>query len=183
MPVIACSNDRVWALRDVILDLVDENNVPDHYSHCTFDDLEDLEEEFDACVVDEVRELIQAGKIWVPKPFGLVEWDTSILPVTWREGLSTAADIIAEFGDPHLSETWEEGKVLTYDLYVEEVEDSYPLPPAPYAVRNAEDEDRPEGFTFPYTGIWPPEALQIEFVFDTAGKLVRHEFKVGTRLT
>jgi hypothetical protein len=183
MPVIACSNDRVWALRDAILDRVHENNDPDQDSYCTLADLEDLEEEYDCSVVDEVRELIQVGKIWVPKPFGLVECDTSILPITWRPGLSTAADITAEFGDPHLSATADESKVLTYDVYVEDVDKGYPLPPAPYAARNAQDGNRPGGYTFPYTGIWPPEALQVEFTFDHAGKLVSHEFKVGSRLT
>lgn len=146
--------------------------------NCTY---ADLETEFGGRVWSEIHTLIAARKVFVAVPLSLLDYDTAILPVTWAVGESCVEDIRREFGEPPAAAISDQGAVFTYDLYFEIVEDHYPLPPAPYASREAEDEERPDDCAFFYTNVWPPEALQAEFEFDAAGTLVSDCFKIGTR--
>jgi hypothetical protein len=183
MPMLTVVNQPISPIGSAILELVDE--LHEEGGECTIADLEEhLEQLSNGDPADEVIALIKAGLVYVSEPLARLDWDTQISPVQWVIGRSTVSDIERHFGEPaHGIEDSQEGQILTYDLYVENVEDGYPLPPTPYDVRNADDEDRPEGCTFPYTGIWPPEAIQVEFAFDRAETLTRYRFKVGMRLT
>jgi hypothetical protein len=176
-------NQPISPIGSAILELVDE--LHEEGGECTIADLEEhLEQLSNGSPADEVIALIEAGLVYISEPLARLDWDTSIIPVPWKIGRSTVSDIERHFGErAHGIEDIQQGQLLTYDLYVENVEDGYPLPPAPYNVRNAGDEDRPDGCSFPYTGIWPPEALQVEFAFDQTGTLTHCGFKVGMRLT
>lgn len=182
MPSINRPAGEISPFGAAILKLVNELYEPDRFSYCTFSDLEELEEEFDGYVVDEVLTLVEAGHVWVPTPYGAIDWDTSLLPVTWHVGQSTIAEITADWRNPHIWEMRGDERVLTYDLDVRVADEGHPPPPAPYKVRNEQHEARPEGCTFPFANIWPTEALKLEFVFDHSGLLQRYRYKVGPEL-
>lgn len=99
--------------------------------------------------------------------------------VDWLVGRSTFKEIRGRALGPRTWTKTAAGRVLTYDLYWEIVDEGYCLPTASYAERDSADDDRPSDCGFPFTGIWPPEALQVEFTFDVAGVLKSYQFKVG----
>lgn len=183
MTATTCIGAPRRTLSEAIVERLSDYADPDSHEECTLGDLLDLESEFQESAWSAVMALVMARRVFVAVPLALLDWDAVVAPVTWEVGQSRAPDIERIFREPHAATETSEGRVLTYDLYVEHVEEGYPLPPAPYHVRDAADEDRPEGCNFPFTALWPPEALQIEFEFDAAGLLKRYDFKVGKRLT
>jgi hypothetical protein len=152
---------------------------------CTVGGLEDRFDDRPEGVWPTVLKLIAERKAYLAAPLSLVEDDTYVLPVRWEIGQTHRLVIETIFGNPHGVSVAVGGETLTYDIYVENVDDptTYPLPPASYRMREAADPRRPKDCPFPYTGTWPPEAMQITFEFDKAGILVGYSFGVGVRLT
>ena len=151
---------------------------------CPLDYLLELEEHHDGSVTDEVVTLINDGLAYVAVPLSQMDQDTCVMRVGWLVGSSTVADIEARFGPAHADKVARGGRVLAYDLYVENTgSEDCPPPPAPYAAREAAESDPPDGCAFPYAPIWPPEALQVEFTFGAGGTLHGFEFRVAGRLT
>lgn len=174
------------SLRDAILVLLRTPDLQTDDDGCTLGGLDRaLGADYEGDVATELLGLIASRKVYAVAPISLVDADSYLAPVCWTEGISTIADIENEFGVPHGTAVSHDGQTLTYDIYVENVDDpdDYPRPPAPYAVREAEDPYRPENCAFPYTPIWPPEAMQVRFEFDRSGVLCAYEFLVGDRLT
>jgi hypothetical protein len=178
MNVTACAEDQVSAMGAAILEHLHDCN-----GECTLLEMEHFEAEFERDVWDEVTALVFARRAFVSVPLSRMDWDTTIMLITWKIGQSTRADIEREFGEPHKLEHAKEATVLRYDLYVENVGEGYPKPPASYGVRDSAYEGRPDGCNFPFAPIWPPEALQARFEFDAAGVLAGFEFEVAERLT
>ena len=151
---------------------------------CTVGDLLELEDRHNESVAEGILSLIEEGRVFVPVPLELMDLDTMVIPVTYEVGKNTAEDIQAAFGAQHREECTATGRQFTYDLYVEDIDEPYyPAPPEPYDVREAANEDRPSSCTFPFSAIWPPEALQAIFQFDRAGVLSAVRFAVGARAT
>lgn len=165
------------AFKDEIADRLSEDG------ECTLGDLLDLEATYNVPVWQAAYALVQERRVYVAVPLSRMDWDTTLRLVSWERGRSTNSDIEAMLGKPDAERTADGHRVYIYDLYVEGVEDGYPSPPQPYAMRDAADEERPDGCNFPFTPIWLPEALQVEFEFDQAGMLLSFEFKVGQRAT
>jgi hypothetical protein len=174
------------SLRDAVLVILrtPELHTDDH--GCTLGGLDmALSADYEGDVYTEVLALIASREAYVAEPISLADADSYVGLVRWTVGASTRADIEKEFGPPHGTAVSPEGRTLIYDIYVENVDDpdDYPPPPASYAVREAEDGYRPEDCNFPFTAIWPPEAIQIKFEFDRSGVLGAFDFVVGDRLT
>jgi hypothetical protein len=125
-----------------------------------------------------IIDLITEGRAYVVEPLALTSFDSLVCPLTWEVGTTTNSDIVAQFGQPHRVKD----RTFVYDIYVEEVEEGYPSPPSPYLDRNLAEPDRPPTCDFPYAGIWPPEALQVHFIFDVGGTLQGHRFCVEERI-
>ncbi len=171
--------------REAILNFIRNPEDWDADTEVTLSDVLDFvdeEEIYDTNPFQQVTSLISDRLVYIAVPLSLMDFETTISPVTWEVGRSSVSDIMREFGEPHGDVASAEERALTYDLYVENVQETYPSPPAPYSVRDEADEDRPDQCNFPYTGIWPPEALQVVFFFKE-GILARFEFTVGERLT
>lgn len=131
-----------------------------------------------------VQDLIAARRAYVPVPLSMTDLDTYVLPVCWTVGVSNRADIEAEFGPPQRMVTGGKSRVLTFDLYLRNADSSgVASTSVSHAVRDAANEHRPPNCSFPYSGILPSEALQIEFTFDDADVLVDFRFKVDSRLS
>lgn len=143
----------------------------------------DLAEQCSGDAYEAACRLIFDRKAFISVPLAAMDYDTILMPVTWKVGHSSRADIVDRFGEPHIERVAGDGSALVYDLYVEEVDLPYPTPPEPYEARDAAAEWRPEGCNVPYEGIWPPEALQIEFLFDASNRLKRFELAVAERVT
>lgn len=173
------------SLREAILLVLTTPDLHPDYGGCTLDGLSILEELYNKCVYKELLALIFSREAFVSMPISLIDGDTCIGLIDWTIGASTRADIEARFGEPHGVAAAADGHTVTYDLYVENVDDpeDYPAPPEPYAVREAKEESRPKDCNFPFTPIWPPEAVQIEFRFNQSGVLASFDFVVGNRLT
>ena len=152
--------------------------------------LEELDRHEALAVWDAVQLLIVEGEAYVTVPLEIMDLDQYVFPVQWAVGRSTIADVEASFGPRHAERREMEQTTLCYDLYVENVDDgdeedegNHPTEPQSYPVREAANPDRPTACRFPYSAIWPPEALQIEFDFNDDGTLVSYQFKVGERHT
>lgn len=169
---------------EAVLTVLRTPGLETEYDGCTLGGLYMALDQFDRSqVCNAVWALIEARQAYFAEPLELADADSYVLLVRWSEGSSRRGDIERELGVPHGITSDRERVTLTYDLYVENVEDDYPLPPQPYVEREAANEYRPPDCTFPYTAIWPPEALQIQFVFDRAGVLASFDFLVAERLT
>jgi hypothetical protein len=174
------------SLREAILVVLAAPDLHTEYYGCTLGGLDMLlGGMYDGCVYQEVLALIITRQAFISMPISLADPDAYVGLVDWTVGASTRTDIEARFGEPHGITSAADRRVVTYDIYVENVDDpeGYPGPPEPYAVRDAKEEDRPKECNFPFTPIWPPEAVQIEFVFDHLGVLAKFDFVVGNRLT
>ncbi len=151
--------------------------------------LDELIERFgdrsEVSIWDIVQELIASGRAYVTVPLESMDRDEHVFAIKWKAGITTPAEIEAEFGPFHAQAFDGPLHIVTYDLYVENAPDpaNYPPPPKTYDEREASNQDRSKDCRFPYTAIWPPKALQVEFIFDEAGKLARYAFKVGCRVT
>ena len=175
------SNDDTFDA--VLLAAINDPGKWDDRQGVTMALVHDLAEECSGDAYEAACRLIFSRRAFISVPLALMDFDTVVMPVTWEVGHSSRADIIARFGKPHLERGLEAECAVVYDLYVEDVETPYPAPPQPYESREASAEWRPEGCNVPYGGIWPPEALQIEFAFDAGGRLQRFALGVGERVT
>ena len=159
-------------------------NDPETEDGCAIGDLLDLLDLDEKSVWDGVLTLIATGRAYVTSPLARADLDTFLMPVQWCPGTSTSTDIAAIFGAPHVDVARDGVREIIYDLYVEDPEEpNYPSPPAPYAAREEGSNQRPAACTVPFSPIWPPEALQVKFVFDGADLLAGYQFTVGHRAT
>ena len=174
------------SLGEAILVILTTPELHTDYDGCTLGGLDQkLHHLYEGDVYLEVLALIAARKAYMAVPISLADPDCYVMPVHWTVGTSKLADVTRHFGSPHGVTARAGGQIVTYDLYVANVDDpdEYPSPPAPYAVRDAESEGRLMDCDFPFTGTWPPEALQVEFSFDQSDVLASYDFIVGRRLT
>lgn len=175
------------SFRDAISQTISDPAAWDEDGGCTVGHLHSLVDELNAGeaidLYEEIVALVTERRAFTAVPLALLDYDTLLMPVTWKVGVSSPLDVEKEFGPAHKTSVGKAGRRYLYDLYVEDVEDGYPQPPQPYDVRDKEAEERPSGCNFPFRGVWPPEALQVEFVFDDAGILRSFDFGVGARVT
>lgn len=132
-----------------------------------------------------VGEMVHQTELLVAVPRWQLDADDQIRRRDFNIGVSTTAEILKRYGQPHASGSGYEGEeTWIYDQYVEnDCEEEIPYDPRPHSIRDEQDCDRPLGCMIPFGPIYPEEALQISFYFDRDKILRRYNIAVALRLT